>query len=136
MKQSPGIHESVARLLLGSIFLYRAGYILYHPKEVMEQMMSANIPGVPALFVIISTLILLGSLGLVLGYRTKTAAFVLIIITLVEAFILRPPWQEGNIALFLIRISLIGGLMLVMIYGAGKWSFDAQSMVPVRRKRN
>ncbi|MDP8205280.1 MAG: hypothetical protein P9L92_01350 [Candidatus Electryonea clarkiae] len=137
MKQSAGWLEGLARVLLGALFLFRAGRLLFPSgaEDAMKTMMEAGLPAVPFLFSITLTLLLLGSLGLVLGYRTKSAALVLLILYILNAFISFPPWVSGNLTLFLLRCGIMGGLLLVIVHGPGKFSFDAQSMVPVRRKR-
>lgn len=102
----------------------------------MSRMMDTGIPVVPVLFVIALSLLLLGSLGLLLGYRTRTCALALVVLTLAESMVVYTPWVEGNLPAFLVRLSVAGGLILVILYGPGRLSFDAQSMVPVRRKRS
>ncbi len=135
-KTAPGLSDLIARLLLSGIFLLMAGDMLIHPESVMESMVEAGIPFVPAVFVIMLTLHILGGLALALGYRTRTAALILFFSTIAVAFVFYPPWSSGNWDIFLIHLGICGGLLLVHIHGPGTWSFDGRNMVPVKRRRS
>ncbi len=136
MNRNPGLLEAIARILISSIYIFYSGNILVYPAQAMERMMQAGIPAVPVLFVIALTFLILGSLGLALGYRTRSAALALLVLTLLEYLFVRSPWKTGDPHLAFMFLSLMGGLLLVIVYGAGSWSFDARSMVPVRRKKS
>ncbi len=136
MSKTPDWVEAVARILLGGLFLLEAGRGLIHPGHVMRELIAAGVPGVPATFVVGLTLILIGSLGLILGYRTRTACISLGIVLLVQILFLYPPWNltaTSGVPL-LSRVGILGGLLLILFHGPGPISFDAHKLVPVRRK--
>ncbi len=139
MSKTPGWVEALARLLLGSLFLLQAARSLVQPGSVMKLMIESGAPGGPATFVIGLTLILLGSLGLILGYRTRAACGALILVLVVQVLFIYPPWYAGVSSAgpypLLMRIGILGGLLLVVYHGPGPLSFDAHKLVPVRRKR-
>jgi len=129
-----GIVELIARICLSGVFIYYALRMLIFPSTVLERMFALNLPVVPVLFIIILSMIILGSISLILGYRTRTAAGVLLIFSLLFVITNYPPWKFSHFFIFLCWLGVIGGLLKMMIHGPGLISFDGRNMVPVRRK--
>ncbi len=135
MNRAHGWAEGIARLFLAGIFIERSVLLLLHPEIQMEKMVTAGIPLVPVFFVTALTLLLLGSTGLLLGYRARAASFWLLIYLAIDSLFIRMPLGSSVMTEFFLRLALLGALILVMLHGPGYLSFDAQRMVPVRRKR-
>lgn len=117
----------VGRIFLASVFLYAAygkltgfaGTAAYMADMVMW----------PSVLLAIGIAFeVLGGLSLVLGYKTRWGAWALIVFTLVASALfhnfLKDPTQ---IVMFLKNISIIGGLLYVAAYGAGRFSLDERS---------
>ena len=78
--------------------------------------------GVPGqlLFVVI-IIEMLGSLALITGFQTKTAAMTLAIFSLLAGLIYHMPVTSTD---FLKNLAISGGLLLLYANGAGKYSLD------------
>ena len=66
--------------------------------------------------------LLAGALSLILGYKTKIGAILLIIFLIPTTLLFHPP--VGDLNGFLKNLALIGGLMIVMSSGPGLISVD------------
>lgn len=119
----------IGRVMLGWIFL-RSGY----GKLFDIGAVAATFPprGLPAFMAYISVPAeFFGGLALILGFATRYAAIVLVIFTLVATFSSHRYWefteaatrrvQDGN---FWKNISMLGGICLLFVCGAGRFSLD------------
>ncbi len=83
----------------------------------------AAIKGIPEILVWLAfTVKLLGGLMIIIGYKTRLAALALSIFTVFTAFI----FHDIMGAVFLKEIAMIGGLLLLVAVGAGKFSLDSK----------
>ncbi|MBZ0263655.1 DoxX family protein [bacterium] len=135
MKSTPGFLEAIARLFISSVYIYFAIKMLVYSRLCMEHMLEAGVPAIPLVYVVTLSTLLIGSLGLFLGYRTKSAALMLIFISIPAILFIYPPWDVSEFSQFLAHLGLVGGLIHIYIYGPGKYTFDARNMVPVKRRR-
>ena len=62
----------------------------------------------------------LGGLSVLVGFMTRLGALGLIVFTLITAFVFHPYPDM----VFMKEISMIGGLIVVMMVGAGRYSLD------------
>jgi putative oxidoreductase len=73
------------------------------------------------------------ALALLLGYRTRVAALVLAVFTLAASVFFHAFWavpaDKAMIQqlMFFKNIAIVGGLLALAAFGAGKWSLDARS---------
>jgi putative oxidoreductase len=78
-------------------------------------------------------LMLVGGLSVLLGIRARWGAVLLIFFLISAALTFHDFWtyaagdpQRGNqMAHFMKNIGLVGGLLMVVVYGSGRWSLDA-----------
>ena len=68
--------------------------------------------------------LLLGALSLILGYKTKIGALLLILFLIPTTLLFHPLIGDTNG--FLKNLALIGGLLVVMAYGPGLVSVDGK----------
>lgn len=136
MKSTPGILEALARLLISSVYIYFAIKMLVYSRTCMEHMLEAGVPAIPLVYIVTLSVLLIGSLGLFLGYRTKSASLMLILISIPAILFIYPPWHISEFSQFLAHLGLVGGLIHIYIFEPGKYSFDARNMVPVKRRRS
>jgi putative oxidoreductase len=119
----------IARIMVGWIFL-RSGY----GKLFTVDTVAASLPprGIPAFMAYVSVPAeFFGGLALILGFATRYASIVLVIFTLVATFSSHRYWeftdaaarrvQDGN---FWKNISMLGGICLLFVTGAGRLSLD------------
>jgi putative oxidoreductase len=118
----------ISRLCFSSVFLWAGAAMLFHWKDSVDSMKAKNMPSVllPAAVV----MQLLGGLSLLLGYQARIGAVILIVFIIPTAIKLHNFWSvadtERNIekTLFMKDVAILGGLLLILAFGAGHFSFD------------
>ena len=120
------------RLLLASLFLPAGIGKLTGFAATVGYIASAGLP-LPTLGAILAlTVEIVGSLALIVGFRTRLAALVLGVFTLVASFFFHAYWAAPADQQFVIQllffknIAVVGGLLTLVAWGAGEWSLDAR----------
>jgi putative oxidoreductase len=78
------------------------------------------------------TIALLGALSILLGYRAKLGAWLIVLfllgVTPLHKFwgISDPMMQQMQMVLFMKNISMLGGALLISQFGSGPWSLDSR----------
>lgn len=96
-----------------------AGYL-----HSIQECMAAFVPWSSVLLVIGVIFELLGSLMLIFGFREKWGALLLIIFLIPVTLVFHPFWfmegmnRELQAAMFFKNLAILGGLILISIYGA------------------
>ncbi|MBY0473889.1 MAG: DoxX family protein [Nitrosomonas sp.] len=119
------ISQLVARIFLGQIFLI-SGLLKISGYEGTQGYMDAM--GVPGMLLpLVIALEVLGGLAIVLGWQTKLASMILAAFTLVAAVIFHNNISDQiQMIMFMKNIAITGGLMLLMVHGAGAYSVDSR----------
>ena len=118
----------VGRILLAAIFLSSAINKIRGFEEVSSMMTGKGIPLASILLLGAITCLLLGSIALILGIKARWGAVLLIVFLLPTTIIFHPPTgSEDDLIQFMKNLALIGGLCMVVAYGAGPVSFDGPS---------
>ena len=122
----------VARLTMAAIFLWSGGGALLAPGSTVTLMQQYGMPFAAVLVWPTIALELGGGLALVLGWQTRLAAFALGLFTLAGAVIFHAFWavdpaqaMEAEIN-FVKNVAIFGGLLMMVAYGAGRYSVDAR----------
>lgn len=68
-----------------------------------------------------------GSTLVLLGYKTRIGALMLIAFLLVTSFGFHPFWVEGEYTTFMKELAMIGGLLVLASVGPGAISLDARN---------
>ncbi len=122
--------EFLGRVLFVVLFLPAGVSKLFGFEGTVEYFGSLGIPMASAAVITTIAIEVLGSIALLIGYKTRYAAFALAGFTLLaslvgHAFWLAPAEQAFvQQLLFLKNIAVIGGLLVLASAGAGKWSLD------------
>jgi putative oxidoreductase len=120
----------VARSFLAVIFIYTGLNKVFNFAQTSEFMAKAGLPIVGVLLVFTIAFQILGGLSIIIGYKAKIGAILLIIFLIPATIVfhnpLTDPSQFNN---FFKNLSIIGGLLLVLAYGSGSLSLD-QSDLP------
>ena len=117
------IVELIGRILLSALFLIEGIGKISMQEDVMMYMENYGIPGI--LFIPAVILEILFPLLLIVGYKTKLAAFVMALFTLTVAIIFHTDFSEGmQITFFLKDLAIAGGFMIIFVYGSNKISLD------------
>ena len=123
----------LGRLLLCGLFIWGGYEKLAAPRATAAYFAETGIP-LPALMVWVTIAIeLVGGLALLFGIRTRLAALILALWTLVTGFAVHfaaattltdPMAAYDNMIHFYKNLAIAGGLLYVMAYGAGALSVD------------
>lgn len=105
-----------------------------HFSEEAKAFLTSNGALIPPLFVPLSGIIAItGSLSIMLGYKAKWGAWLIVIFLLPVTFIMHAFWSETDpmqmqmqMANFMKNISLLGAALIISYFGAGPLSIDAK----------
>ena len=115
--------ELVGRILLASLFLLSGLSKLGAYGATAAYMSSAGVPG--ALLPAVIAVELLGSLAVIVGWKTRIAAALLAGFSLLAAFLFHNNFGDQiQMIMFLKDVSITGGLLLLVANGAGSISLD------------
>jgi putative oxidoreductase len=88
-------------------------------------------PPAPAVLAALTAALELGAgLALAIGFQARWAALALAVFTLIASFVFHNFWdapadqQMVQTLMFLKNVSIAGGLLTVVAFGAGAWSLD------------
>ncbi len=123
----------IGRLLLAVLFLPAGIGKITGFAGTVGYIASVGLP-MPTVGAVLAILVeVLGSVALILGYRTRLASTVLALFTLVASFFFHAYWsapaeqQFVTQLLFFKNIAVVGGLLTLAAWGAGAWSLDSRS---------
>ena len=118
----------LARVLMSSLFIWDGVLQLRNPGGTARYFASVDVP-VPDVAVWVSVAVhLLGGLALLLGFKTRWAAGLLILLCLGTAFgVHLPIGDQANMINFYKNLVMAGGLLYVVAYGAGSISVDKET---------
>ena len=124
-ERSNSILPLVGRVLLAAIFLVSAFGKLSAPGPTQGFIASVGLP-MPVLSYVAAVIIELGGgLMLLTGYRTRLAATALAAFSVISAFVFHHALGDQNqLFHFLKNLAMAGGLVQVIAFGAGSFSFD------------
>lgn len=118
-----GIIQLLGRIMLALIFILAGLGKIQDPAGTAAYMQSAGVPGI-LLWPTIA-LEVLGGLALVLGYKTRYAAFTLAIFSVVAALMFHRNFADQmQMIMFLKNIAMAGGLLLLAVGGSTAFSMD------------
>jgi len=126
--QDPAI-AAVGRLLIAILFIISGLYKVATPTQTMDTIASAGLP-LPLLGYIGALVVEIGGgLLLVLGFQVRIVAAVTAAFTVAAALAFHHNFAEQNqMVHFLKNMSIAGGLLQVVAFGAGRFSLDAKRL--------
>lgn len=115
----------IARVLLAQLFLIatliQVSMITGHPDGYTAYQVYLGQYGLPGIFAPLTLIIqLLGSAALLLGFKTKVAAYTLAFYASFVAFVMK----INEPIVFMQYLAIAGGMLLIAVHGAGAWSID------------
>ena len=117
------IVELIGRILLSALFLIEGIGKISMQEDVMMYMENYGVPGI--LFIPAVILEILFPLLLIVGYKTKMAAFVMALFTFTVAIIFHTDFSnQMQVMSFLKNFAIAGGFMIIFVYGSNKISLD------------
>jgi putative oxidoreductase len=117
----------LARVLMSSLFLWDGIVQLRNPGGTAQFFAAVHIPA-PDVTVWISVAVhLIGGLGVLVGYKVRWAAGLLILLCLGTAFgVHLPAGDQANMVGFYKNLVMTGGFLYMIVYGAGGMSVDRE----------
>jgi putative oxidoreductase len=117
----------IGRVLLGLIFLVSGIHKIADPQGTQHYMTLMGMTWMTTLFYIGAVAVEVGgSLSLLLGYHAKTGSWLLFLFMVPTTLIFHTNFGDPNQFIhFLKNLSMMGGLLYVAQYGAGRYSMDA-----------
>ncbi|TDF35163.1 DoxX family protein [Alteromonadaceae bacterium M269] len=127
----------VGRLLLGLYFILPGLQKITQFETMSQYMASHNVPFVPVLLVITIVIQIAAGLALIIGYKSRFAAFILAGLTLVISIYMHNFWnlpEGGDVAHetqnFVKNMAIMAGLLIVAARGTGRFSLDNRDKPP------
>ncbi len=117
------------RVLLSLIFLLSGLSKLAASAATIGKIASVGLPFAPLGFAIAAAVEIVGALALIAGYRTRVVAAVLAAFTVATALAFHSNLSDLNQFIhFFKNISMAGGLLQVVAFGAGRFSLDSRRL--------
>ena len=117
------IVELVGRIFLSALFLIEGVGKLFTQEQVIMYMEDYSVPSI--LFIPAVVVEILFPLLLIIGYKTRLAALVMILFTLTVTIIFHTDFSDGMQLIFFLKdLAIAGGFMIIIAYGANKFSLD------------
>ena len=117
----------IGRVLLSAIFILSGAGKVADPAGTMAYIGAAGLPLAPLAYGGAVAAELGGSLALVFGYRTRLAAALLALFSLLAAIGFHSNFADQNQMIhFLKNVAMAGGLLQVVAFGGGRLSLDAR----------
>ena len=122
----------VSRLLFAALFLPAGIGKITGFAGTVGYITSVGLPMPTVAAAVAAVVEVVGSLALIFGFGTRFAALVLAFFTLVASFFFHAYWsvpadqQMIPQLLFFKNIAVVGGLLMIVAFGAGGWSVDGK----------
>ena len=117
------ILDLLSRIFISLLFLVNGYFKIRNYDGTLEWMEGYNVPGILLIPAII--LEFAASILIIVGYKTKIAAFLLAAFCMTTALIFHTDFSSQiQITSFLKNIALAGGFLLIVVNGAKKYSLD------------
>jgi putative oxidoreductase len=121
----------IGRALFAGIFILAAGG--HFAPDTIQRAADHGVPLANVLVPASGVLSLLGGLSVLVGYRTRLGAALLVLFLIPVTFAMHAFWTapdaqtaQVQMVMFMKNLSLVGGAMLLIHFGAGPHSLDAR----------
>ena len=121
----------LGRLLFALIFLMAGAN--HFNKQTIGYAASQGVPLAAIAVPLSGVLAIVGGLGILLGYRTKLGAWLIVLFLVPVSFMMHKFWTvtdpmmaQMQMVMFMKNVSMLGGALLVSQFGAGPFSLDAR----------
>jgi putative oxidoreductase len=128
----------LGRILISPIFIFSGIEKLAHTDQTAQMMAGAGVPSAHALAIIAGLAEVIGGLAVLTGFLSRIAAIGLILFLIPTTLIFHAFWnapdaeQQMQMANFMKNVTIMGGLFLLVAYGAGRYSLDARLRRPMQ----
>lgn len=122
----------IGRVMLCAIFFFSAvGHNISHFNEVAAQMELHDLPAPKVLLVGAIAFLIAGSLSVVVGYKSRFGALLLLVFLAMASYYFHNFWavEEAQRQMqqvhFMKNLSIMGAMLMIIVNGPGPMSFDA-----------
>jgi putative oxidoreductase len=131
MSKSNDYVALAGRVLMAVLFLMSGLGKIAAPAATQGFIAAVGLPAPEASYFGAVAVEVMGALLLVFGFQVRAAAIVMAVFTFVTALVFHKNFADQNQMIhFMKNIAIVGGLLQVAAFGAGRFSLDA------RRSRN
>ena len=131
LPNTSSVHAPV--IFLGRLFfvlIFLMAGATHFAKQTVGFAASQGVPAASVLVPLSGVIALLGALSILLGYRAKLGAWLIVLfllgVTPLHKFwgVSDPMMQQLQMAMFMKNIAMLGGALLISQFGSGPWSLD------------
>jgi putative oxidoreductase len=116
--------DFAGRAMISAIFLISGLGKISGYAGTQDYMEAMGVPG--ALLPLVIALEVGGALAIIIGYRTRVAAFLLAGFSVLSALLFhRALGDQVQFIMFMKNVAIAGGFLLLVARGPGEWSLDA-----------
>lgn len=123
----------IGRTLLSLLFLI-SGLTFHFSEQAIQYAQSQGVPAAELLVPLSGIIGIVGALSIILGFRAKWGAWLLVIFLIPVTLMMHNFWavadpmqRQVQMIMFFKNLAMLGGALLVAYWGAGPISFDKQS---------
>ncbi len=123
----------IARILYSMIFIIFGLFHFTNLQGMSQYAASQGVPAATLMTIITGILLVVGGVSVLLGYKARWGAWLLVIFLVPTAFIMHNFWaisdpmQSSNqMAHFMKNLSLAGAALLIAYFGSGPMSLDKE----------
>ena len=122
------VAPAIGRVLLATIFIFSGIGKLLNPAGTIGYIESVGLPFATAGLIAAIVVELGGGLLLAVGAKVRPVALLLALFSIVTGVLFHSALGDQNQMIHLLKnIAMAGGLLQVVAFGAGAYSFDARS---------
>ncbi len=122
---SKNVISLIARILLSAIFIWSAINKISNPTGTQQYMTANGLPLVGLLYLATVVVELGGGLSVLLGYKARIGAIALALFLIPATLIFHTNFADQmQQSAFMKNLAIMGGLLMLVQYGAGRISLD------------
>jgi putative oxidoreductase len=125
----------IGRILVAAVFLISGLGKLASPDATIGYIASVGLPAPTLGYVVAMVLELVGGVLMIAGYQTRLIAALLAAYSIITALIFHHAFGDQNQMFhFLKNLAMAGGLIQVVVFGAGAYSLDSRRRMSIARR--
>jgi putative oxidoreductase len=135
--QAPGSAGGFGPIVLLGRLLFALIFLMSGPRHFLSQTIAyAASQGVPMASIVVpisGAMAFLGGLSILLGYRAKIGAWLIVLFLICVTPMMHKFWgiadpmtQQIQMIMFMKNLSMLGAALLITQLGSGPWSLDAR----------
>lgn len=122
----------VGRVLIALLFIIQGAYKFMGLSATAGFIESVGLPMGMVLAILVATLEVVAGIMLVVGFKTRIAAWALAIFTVLATAIFHNQISDQMQQLMALKnLAILGGLLYVISYGSGKMAMENRSSAPM-----